>query len=153
MSVNLPAPSKHSNPSSRYMKRQNKKERPMAYLIGTKFFISSLELLDRGSVNIFRDEFEILVSDLIHMRFRFAHDRKRGNASFAFTGNESDKTLSFELYNYSTPYPEGCFEPAKIVTLEDGRALYISFTVQTISERHSARVFTYNLYMDRKYDG
>jgi hypothetical protein len=120
----------------------------MAYAIGTKFLVKSYELLDAGSVNIFNDEFEIEVANL-QILFRFKKDRKREEGGFSVSRG-TGTALNFDLFNYSSQIPQGCFEPLQIGSLDDDRKLYISFSVQTIKEKVMARVFTYNLYMDKK---
>lgn len=119
----------------------------MAYAIGTRFLISSYELIDSGVVNLFSDEFEIDVLNL-RLLFRFKKDKKKKEGDFIINRQESS-VLVFDIYNSSNPLSQGCFEPLEIGSINE-RRLYLSFTVHTTSERVNARVFTYNLYMDKK---
>jgi hypothetical protein len=153
MSVTLPAPAKHPKRSSRYYRKQteHKEGGNMAYMIGTRFLIQQYELIDSGTVNLFSDEFEIEVSNM-RVLFKFMKDKKMPEASFESADRE-DNNLSLTLYNFTNPLPQGYFSPVKIGSLHDGISLYMSFVVQTTHERLKARIFTFNLYMDRKTDG
>jgi hypothetical protein len=151
--MNLPAPSKHSKPSSQYYRKQSghKEGGNMAYMIGTRFLIKQYELIDSGAVNLFDDEFEIEVSNM-RILFKFMKDKKMPEGSFEPSDREGNE-LSLILYNFTNPLPQGCFQPVKIGSLHDGISLYMSFVVQTTHERLKARIFTFNLYMDKKKDG
>ena len=140
---------KHSPHSGRYYKKHQKQQKggTMAYAIGTRFLISSYELIDSGVVNLFSDEFEIDVLNL-RLLFRFKKDKKKKEGDFIINRQESS-VLVFDIYNSSNPLSQGCFEPLEIGSINE-RRLYLSFTVHTTSERVNARVFTYNLYMDKK---
>jgi hypothetical protein len=149
MSVSSLIRAKAARLSNRYYRKQSeqKKGGNMAYMVGTKFLIKSYELIDSGAVNIFSDEFEIVVENL-HILFRLRKDKKKEEGEFSITRGEGS-ALFFDIYNCANPFTQGCFEPIRIGHIDES-PLYISFTVHTTSEKLKARVFTYNLYMDEK---
>jgi hypothetical protein len=151
MSVNLPVRAKAAKPANRYYKEQakHKEGENMAYRLGTKILVDSLELIDSGVINLFCGEFKIIVADLI-FHFKITEDRKKSKGNILVIPDRNNgKNICIELCNFSSPDIQGYFEPIKVGHVNE-RSLFINFSLWVADKNRNAGTVAYNIYLGEK---
>jgi hypothetical protein len=117
----------------------------MADVVGSKIFVKSYELIDSGTINLFCDEFGLVIEGNIRFYFHFKKDKNKKAGDFEMSPI-NDKELDFNFYDFSNALPQGYYEPLALGHLR-GRRLYINFSICTIDQSKNARTFTYNIFL------
>jgi hypothetical protein len=121
----------------------------MAYMLGTQVWVDTFELLDSGIINLFKNEFKIVVTDLT-FHFKFSEDKKKSVGGILITPDtQNNKDIFIELYNFANPLVQGYFDPIEVGYINE-RRLYINFSLLVADVKTNSRTFAYNIYLEEK---
>ncbi|WP_153010282.1 DUF6864 domain-containing function [Pseudomonas parafulva] len=112
-------------------------------MIEVSAVVGGLEVGATGVLHVYGHSIVAKINGM-EMEIRFVSAEPASDTRFYTEVKEG--TLFLNLQNFSSPFPEGQFEPTVIGTI-NGRALLMSFSVVTLDKSRDARLFTYTFYL------